>query len=704
MKPLRIAILWHMHQPDYRDPVAGRTLLPWTYLHAVKDYGEMLKTAAEVAGARMTFNLVPTLVEQLDRYVSGEANDHWLELARQDPASMSQAERGILLDQFFSVHHERHVFPLPKYRQLLKRRGELRIPEADDFSEQDLRDLQVLFLLAWSGHHLGRSETVRRLRHQAEGFTEQDKAELLALYDREISGVLDLYRDLEAQERIEISVTPYAHPILPLLCGNQVAREAVPGTPLPQRPYRHPEDAQLQVRYGLQLVRERFGDRQRGMWPAEGAVSEAALQILRQNGAAWVASDEDILHKSLPDGLSRRELLYRPYSYQQLPILFRNRELSDRIGFVYAHWQPERAAEDLIGHLKRAAHIAPDGLLPLILDGENCWERYQDNGYPFLRALYSGILATPELRMVTVSEALAEMHPTPLQRIAPGSWINGNFQIWIGHPEENRAWDLLDTARQETGLEPVVAAALDNPGQPLPEAVLHLLRAEGSDWFWWFGDDHVTAQADLFDKLFRRHLEALYQAGGKPVPDTLNQPIKPPRFKLSVEEPQTCLTPCVDGRISDFFEWLGAGRADLKTTGAMHGSSDRFAALYFSYDDANFYLRIDPLGTLELQGGQRLEVKLECGSNWRLILDPQREQAELRKVGAPRVTTHCPAVIGKVIEIALPLARLGLAPGDVLQFSLLLFDGDSEMARWPAESRLSLPYRGNLLDADAWSL
>ncbi|HKI51556.1 MAG TPA: glycoside hydrolase family 57 protein [Geothermobacteraceae bacterium] len=702
MKPLRIAILWHMHQPDYRDPVAGQTLLPWTYLHAVKDYGEMLKTAAECPAARMTFNIVPTLIEQLDRYCAGEANDHWLELARRDPAGMAPAERSILLSHFFSVHHERHVFPYPKYRELLKRRGEE--PQSADFSAQDLRDLQVLFLLAWSGHHLGQNELVKRLRAKGEGFSEPDKLRLFEFYDQEVAGVLELYRQLETAGRIEISVTPYTHPILPLLCGNQIAREACPGTPLPQQSFRHPLDAELQVRYGLQLVRERLGDRTRGMWPAEGAVSEAALKILQRQGAAWVASDEGILHKSLPGGLSSRDQLYRPYSFQGLPILFRDRELSDRIGFVYAHWQPERAARDLLGHLQRAARNAPDGLLPLILDGENCWERYQDNGYPFLRALYQGISTAPELKMVTVGEALTGLQPTPLQRLAPGSWINSDFQIWIGHPEENQAWDLLDTARADSGLEPLIVKALDDPAQPLPEALLHLLRAEGSDWFWWFGDDHVTAQADLFDKLFRRHLEALYQSVGKTAPEALSRPIKPPRFKQTIVEPRVCFTPKIDGQISDYFEWLGAGHADLKSTGAMHGASELFSTLYFGYDHQHFYLRIDPLVSLQLQADQRLELRLETSTAWRLLLDAQKPHAKLIDKETGSVVADCPAAVGKVIEIALPLAALDLVPGDPLQCALLLLDANNELARWPAESNLSLPYRGKLLEADSWSL
>jgi len=706
MKPLRIAILWHMHQPDYRDPVAGRTLLPWTWLHAVKDYGEMLKTAAEFPAARMTFNLVPTLVEQLDRYADGSARDHWLELAAADPAGLEQADRELLVTQFFSVHTERHILPFPRYRLLARRKEEFTRGEAPPFSDQELRDLQVWFLLAWSGHHLGRHELLRALRGKGENFSEADKRALIDLYQQEVAGIIDRYRQMEQSGQIEVSVTPYAHPILPLLCGTPIAREATPGIALPRTEYRHPEDAVLQVRHGLRLVARRLGEKPRGMWPAEGAVSEEALAILKTEGAQWAASDEGILAKSLPGGLRQRSDLYRPYSFNGLPLIFRDRELSDRIGFVYAHWQPQRAADDLLGHLQRAASAAPGGLLSLILDGENCWERYQENGYPFLAALYQGILDDPNLRMVTVSEALAETKPVPLPKLAPGSWINSDFCIWIGHPEENTAWDLLEDARRDNLPQLQQALTTARAGNDPDETLLHLLRAEGSDWFWWYGDDHVTAQADLFDRLFRRHLEELYRECGTPVPDSLGVPIKPPSKPLAVREPSACFTPLIDGRISDYFEWIAAGSADLSAGGAMHAGHNEFSLLRWGYDAEYLYLLLDPDEELASLTGPEggLELRLQAEHAWVARFSSGSRELTLRRSDRDRISARGPAAAGRVVELGIPLRPLKLSPGGKLLLSIHLLRASGELARWPAEHPLELVYRGATLDLEHWYL
>ncbi len=704
MKPLRVAILWHMHQPDYRDPVSGLTLLPWTYLHAVKDYGEMLKTAAEVPGARMTFNLVPTMLEQLARYTDGSARDLWIEAAAKPAGQLNAEERTLILRQFFSVHGDRHIQPFRRYRELARRRGTSPEPDLHAFSEQDLRDLQVWFLLAWSGHHLRReSALLKYLLVKGENFTEEEKAQLLALYARQVEEVVELYRNAEEKGDIEVSVTPYTHPILPLLCGTAVAREATPGIQLPTAAFKHPEDARLHVRLGLDFISEKLGAKKRGMWPSEGSVSEEVIRILAEEGAAWAASDEGILARSLPGGLADRRRLYRPYSYAGLPLLFRDRNLSDRIGFVYAHWSPERAAADLIEQLKRVATLAPDGLIPLILDGENCWERYQDNGHPFLIALYQGLLAEPSLRMVTVGEALAEMKPEPLPKLAAGSWINSNFCIWIGHPEENTAWDQLEQTRREV-LEATGLTVPDGrDGSPLPETLMHLLRAEGSDWFWWYGDDHSTDQADIFDLLFRRHLEALYREAGLPVPAHLFQPIKPGRTIKTVTEPTALFTPLIDGRVSDYFEWLAAGSADLGTTGAMHTAHHReFSVLHYGYDRERLYLRLDPEEDLRALLGSdgHLEIRFgeEAGGIARLVPGGSLRLSN----GEGAHLADGAAVCARIVELAIPLKPLALVPNAPLILSLHLFKGGEETARWPAEGPLRLPYRGESLELDDW--
>ncbi len=705
MKPLKVAILWHMHQPDYRDPVSDQTLLPWTYLHAVKDYAEMLKTAEEAEGARMTFNLVPTMLEQIERYARGEARDIWMEAAAKNPAGMNEEERRFLLTQFFSIHSERHILPYPRFRELARRRGSGTKVAVANFSDQDLRDLQVWFLLAWTGHHLRReSDHIGYLLEKGEKFTEPDKAQLIALYDGVVAGLIDRYRELEEAGIIEISVTPYAHPILPLLCGTDTAAQATAGIQLPATSFHHPGDARLQIRLGLDFVAERLGEKPRGMWPSEGAVSEQALRIMGEEGALWAASDEGILGKSLPGGLQERQRLYQPYAFDGLPLVFRDRDLSDRIGFVYAHWEPQRAAADLLGQLRRIAATSPGGVVPLILDGENCWERYQDNGHPFLIALYRGLIADPALEMVTVSEAVEAMEPTELQRISPGSWINSDFTIWIGHPEENTAWEWLERARRDTLGKGSLPEVVERNGGAVPETVMHLLRAEGSDWFWWFGDDHVTAQADIFDRLFRRHLEALYREAGLPVPQHLHQPIKPPLKPGVVHEPTALFTPSIDGRVTDYFEWLAAGSADLSAGGAMHASHSEFEVLHYGYDEQFFYLRLDPQEDLSSLLGPHgiLEARIVTAETWLARLDPAADALTLFREKTRQVAAKGEAACHQIVEMAVPLAPLGLEPGATLNLSFHLISDGSESARWPAEAPLQLAYRGAELAADEW--
>ncbi|TYO99070.1 alpha-amylase/alpha-mannosidase (GH57 family) [Geothermobacter ehrlichii] len=694
MKQLNVCILWHMHQPDYRDPVSGLTLLPWTWLHAVKDYGEMLRTMAGIEAARITFNLVPVLVEQLDRYARGEVQDLWLELARRDPRDLDDDERRFLVDRFFTVHAERHILPNRRYRELARKKE---TGGAGEFREKDLRDLQVWFLLSWTGHHLRQEPPVKELLAKQEGFSEAEKAGLLDRLDAEVAGILPLYRQLEEEGRIEISFTPYAHPILPLLCNTAIAAEASPATTLPATGFRHPEDARLQIRRGRDLIQHYLGVRPRGMWPAEGAVSEEALQLMIDEDIPWAASDEGILHRSLPGGLRNRKDLYRPYSYRGLPLIFRDLELSDRIGFVYAHWKPKRAAEDLIGHLERAAEQAPGGLLALVLDGENCWESYEENGYPFLRTLYEGIGASSRLRLTTVSEALHHCRTRSLKRLAPGSWINSDFHIWIGHPEENRAWELLARARSET--------FGDQAPQPDDRRSDHLLRAEGSDWFWWYGDDHASAQADTFDLLFRRHLEALYLATGRSAPPELKQPIKPPVSKRRrLREPTALFTPTINGQAGDYFEWLAAGRASLTGGGAMHPRDQLFTSLLFGYDLKHLFLRLDPHAHQDdlLEEGHHLDIHLTAADAWLARFVPKSGEVFLYRAGDSRIVGRGKGAVEQVVELAIPLAPLELKAGDVLLLSLHLCEQDREMARWPVEAPLEIPYRGTLLEADEW--
>ena len=699
---LKVCILWHMHQPDYRDPISGQTLLPWTWLHGVKDYAEMLETIRET-GARVTVNLVPSLLEQLERYAQHKDQDRWLQLASTPPGQLSDEERRFMVEHFFSVNEDTQILPNHRYHQLYLQRGSGH-GTVQNFSDQDLLDLQVWFLLAWTGSHLRRrSRLVADLLGQQGLFREEQKQQLLECCHEELSRVIDLHRELESAGLIEISVTPYAHPILPLLCDLQVAQEPSPGLPLPAADFQHPEDARLQVREGLRTAERIFGPGGRGMWPSEGAVSAAAVTLMAEEGVRWAASDEDILARSLPEGLAERAQLYRIYSYADLPLLFRDRELSDRIGFLYAGWETAEAVNDLLDRLRRIAGQAPGGTVAIILDGENCWERYADNGYPFLRDFYTALNEDPHLEMSTIDAALRNSRPEPLENLAAGSWIRGDFTTWIGHPEENRAWELLHQARNEI-FSNELSEVLESPAEPPGDLVRELLRAEGSDWFWWYGDEHVTAQADIFDRLFRLHLEGLYHLRGLPVPARLHQAIKPVTRKISGFEPTACFSPQIDGRINDYFEWLAAGCLELSAGGAMYASRAGLRELYYGYDREQLYFRIDQADLLKRLCGRNGHFEIRLSGRIQLTARYALGSGELQLVrdGAP--VGRGRAACRQVLEIAVPLAELQLDAGEQLQVSCHALHARRENGRWPTEGHALLCYRGQALDEENWSV
>ncbi|WP_020675162.1 glycoside hydrolase family 57 protein [Geopsychrobacter electrodiphilus] len=700
-KRLKIAILWHMHQPDYRDPTNGRTLLPWTWLHAVKDYGEMLETVAECQ-APVTINLVPTLLEQLDRYRRGVDADSWLELARKDAAELALPERIFLLEQFFSVNDQRHLLPHPRYRQLRQKRGRDPVASAPDFSAQELRDLQVWFLLSWTGYHLRKREPlIGQLLRRGDMFTEAEKADVFNICNAEVTRIIDRHAELEAAGLIEISLTPYAHPILPLLCELRRASEPSPGISLPLADFHYPEDARLQIREGVRTGNQLLGERTRGIWPAEGAVSEDAIRLLAEEKVLWAASDEGILARSLPNGLTDRRALYQVYSYAGLPLVFRDREISDKIGFLYADWPAKEAVADIIRQLKAIKNTVPEGLVPIILDGENCWERYVDNGYPFLQQLYRALLDDPAFDLCTIGQAVADSQPQPLEKLAAGSWIRSDFTTWIGHPEENRGWELLATARHAC-LTDQVARALKTPELPINEQLRELLRAEGSDWFWWFGDEHQTTQANIFDRLFRSHLEGLYHLSGLPTPPNLQHPIKPPRAQIRSCEPAERFTPRIDGQVGDYFEWLAAGEIDLAAAGAMHAIQQGPSRLFYGYDETSLYLRVDEVKLLKqlcTEWGY-FEIHLHGRRNLCLRWQPQKNLLELfsqeEKLGEGR------AVAGNILELEIPLKLLVLTPNDELRLFCCCVQQGRSAGRWPGEGDAPLIYRGALLDEENW--
>jgi alpha-amylase/alpha-mannosidase (GH57 family) len=723
-EPLYVCFLWHMHQPFYKDPVQGEYVLPWTYLHAVKDYYDMPAIVDATPGAKVVFNLVPSLLEQIREYAAGTAVDPFLLHARMSPAEMNEEQRLFLVENFFSANKKRMIEPHKRYLELYCLAGDGAPQSARDrlhsLTDQDLLDLQVWFYLSWTGEAARRRfPAFGQLIAKGEKFDAADKALLFDTQRALIAEILPLYKRLHEEGKVELSVTPYFHPILPLLCDSRIAQIAMPKVNLPGIPFKHSEDARAQVAQGIASFQEIFGFAPSGMWPSEGSVSDEALSIMAQAGLEWSASDEWVLSQTLPAGLGRdREALYHAYAFNQegreISLFFRDHGLSDLIGFTYSQWEADRAVGDFLGKLKEVRQRCRcSSVVSIIMDGENAWEYYEDNGLPFLSKLYAALAKCPELEPATFSEVLRLVpERRSLGRIHPGSWINANYGIWIGHPEENLAWEHLAKARAAAVQESPAVASLLSGGKGGDQASLlvckSLYAAQGSDWFWWYGDDHFSPHAGSFDLLFRRHLMNVYRLLGMDVPGELYEPIKKQFPAGFVREPAALITPDVTGSVSDYFEWLAAGLYDLtKQSSVMHAAESLLQSFYYGFDRNFFYVRIDGVQSLEktFQKDDCLSLHLIHGKEFRLDMQLAGSEGELQVKGGAvwrPSGTLAQYRIGRIAEARLPLSALGLSAGDKLFTYFTFFRGGQELGRWPADTPLLLNYAGPDLDGDSW--
>jgi len=611
MAQLRVVVLWHQHQPFYKDLVTGRYRLPWTRLHALKDYYGMVKLLDEFPLVHQTFNLVPSLITQIQDYVSGEAQDPFLQVAAKPAKDLTEQERRFALQYLFQAHPVNVIGRYPRYRELWEKfRSAGESPERAEkyFNAQDFTDLQVLSQIGWFDEYFLEEKDIAELIRKGANYSLEDQRMLIAR-ERELLGrVLPAHAEAARKGLIEISTSPFYHPILPLVCDTQMGAVSTPGLPLPQNRYRHPDDAREQLRRGLDLHERVFGVRPQGVWPSEGSVSEEVLAIACKLGVRWMATDEGVLGRTLGTNFSRdgygrlnsdlAHKLYTIYQYEKddtrMNMLFRDHTLSDLIGFVYSGMPPQDAANSLIQKIKDSAQPVlangVDAVVPIILDGENAWEYYPQSGREFLRRFYDGLQKDPGIEAVTVSEAI-ERHktPAPLQSLVPGSWINANFNVWIGAPEDNRAWDYLHHARD--------FCAQSSAGAPEKQRALafeEILIAEGSDWNWWYGPEHHSANDRDFDELYRKHLSNVYQALGGIPPDYLSQPIAGGGGRPAFTAQRAYIHPRIAGDMVRYFEWMGAAcyTADQRS-GSMHGKQFLIDEVFAGIDEEYVYGRLD---------------------------------------------------------------------------------------------------------------
>ncbi len=620
-----------MHQPFYQDPITRVATMPWVRLHGTKDYRDLAWVHQQVPSARATVNWVPSLMQQLADAANLDHRDAFLSVALKDASSLTDDDVAYLRQHFFSIHQPTLLEPHAGYRAIRDK-----VTADKPLTEAERRDLQVWHTLAWCGHVV-RSETVaQRLFAQGSNFSEADKHALHEAICHGLADLPDVWGALARSGSVELSTTPYAHPILPLLLDTHAATAADPATPLPARRLHAPGDAAAHVRAGLAAHTETFGTPAIGMWPAEGAVSPAALQVFAAAGVQWLATDEALLDKSLGRRATASERL-SPWEFEGVKLVYRDHDLSDRIGFVYADWQPERAyadfADAVANRRDALGGTERDGVLLVALDGENCWERYPSGIAGFLPGLYKAIEALSGVELATISSALARVPARPLPAMATGSWIDGTLRTWIGDPVKNRGWDLLSDARAAVHAHYADFSAIEAGD---PELAQLLLAAESSDWWWWFGEGHSSPYDSAFDHLFRRHLQAIYQRIGEPVPDALRSPLAQPTPALR-EAPCETFSPAVDGHSAWFFKWHGAGVVS-PAAGADHRAARLIERLHYTVDADTLYLRVDlgpePRASL---GTHRVELEV----------DGQRQQ-----LWPGNNTTLC--ALADVLEVAVP--------------------------------------------------
>lgn len=721
MPAVNLAFVWHQHQPYYPDRIGGENPMPWVRLHGTKDYWGMAWHIKEVPEFRCTINLVPSLLEQLIAYTDGGASDRHLDVSRTPADGLSEADTRFLLDQFFMANYDNMIRPYPRYAELHQKRAANSDPferAIQRFTERDLRDLQVWSNLTWFHPLLFDLDSdLKAFLLKGHGWTEVEKSWLLRKQLDVLRKIIPLHRELMQSGQVELTTTPFYHPILPLLWDKRSARQAMPGCVLPKYLDSYREDAVAQLKKGVEFHRELFGVNPVGMWPSEGSVSQEVIAAIADQGIEWIATDEEILAASTNGWVSRDgsgylrnpEMLYRPWRLEEqgrpMQIIFRDHALSDLIGFQYQRSDPQHAANDLLGKIDAigfatAPHNAGrPALVPVILDGENCWEYFADGGVQFLRTLYRSCVSHPNVQPVRVQDHIREFPATDrITHLFAGSWINHNFAIWIGHSEDHTAWDLLHQTREFLKQTEINQASSAHPISPevLSRAWDEIYIAEGSDWFWWFGDDHSSAQDGLFDHLFRKHLKNVYILLKTPYPVQLDRLIGSVGQKPMQTEPKGFLKVKIDGR-QTYFEWINAGHY---VSGSERGTMTMVTRgiireIFFGFDADRFLLRLDTAGRAleDLKAIDEIRIGFASPNEVEIRISGFREGSLIAAIQFTDQTvalSQAEVAVHSVVEVAASLTTMNFVRGARVEFYVAAFINDQCEDRVPREGLLTM--------------
>lgn len=609
---IKLALYWHMHQPFYKNLLSGEYILPWVRLHTLKDYYGMVAILKDFPKIKVNFNLVPSLLAQILDYVNKEAEDSYIILSNKTASELTEDEKLFILKNFFSANLKHMIEPNERYYELLKKRGSLATPKAlqqvlNKFNEQDFLDLQIWFRLVWLDEIAKEDPLIKNLITKGRNYQEKDKEIISAKEEEIIKAVIPEYKAALERNQIELTTSPFYHPIMPLLINSDIAQESNQKYKNLPPSYQYPIDLDTQLFNSINLHQQLFGRKPSGLWPPEGSVSVNIIPFLIKYGFKYFATDEEILAYSLgiynfrdPNrNIIDPTILYTPYEInvgdKKINILFRDKWLSDLISFFYQSFDAEKAVEDLLKRLKLIYETWKQDYEPLILiimDGENAWEWYPKNGRIFLKKFYEAISQQDWIETTLISDYLeGNQKRLSLNHLHPGSWINHDFSIWIGHPEDNLAWTLLKESRELIDS----SSNIDENKKKL--ALQSIYIAEGSDWYWWFGEEHSSEHDEVFDQLFRTHITNIYSLLNINPPEILSFPIKQ-KIKEGIVDflipPTSLITPKIDGEISSYFEWMGAGELKLSYLFSTHRPSQvPIKKLLYGFDKNFLYFRLD---------------------------------------------------------------------------------------------------------------
>jgi alpha-amylase/alpha-mannosidase (GH57 family) len=713
-----VVFLWHMHQPYYVDPTTRTATMPWVRLHAVKGYLDMISVLEDFPTIRVNFNLTPVLMLQIKELAEGTVRDRWLEWSRKPAADLDEDEKFALLENFFKIHWDNLIKPFPRFWELLNKRG-LGFYHDDVrrglryFSAQEFLDLQTWFNLAWCGYTADRLyPELAELKRKGRGFTEEEKNRVLDIHLEILRLLPGKYRAAEERGQVELTTTPFFHPILPLVYDSAFAERCLPGRQFPKR-FHWPQDAAAHLELAVAQHREMFGRAPRGLWPSEGSIAPELIPLMQRCGIEYFCSDEENLFNSLRldpayagmhmDHLELFQGWRVAYDGSAVNAVFREKPLSDFIGFMASRNEPGQAAAHLLTHLRHIAGLVPKdtGLIPLILDGENAWETFADGGEGFLRALYGGIAADPALLWSCTIEDYFRAHPPEkaLSTLHTGSWISSNFDIWIGEDEENRGWNLLGETREYLQRQ-IDAGALSVEQQQ--RALREIYAAEGSDCFWWYGPDFSTENDGLFDQLFRQHLKNVHTICGHTPPAELDTPITSARVAPLYEKPSRLITPSISGLRPTFFAWLGAGSYVAGSEqGAMFRADRMVSKILFGSDLHLLYLRLDFAKrdrlAVAVQFHEPAGFEIKTGE----LESAAAYEFTLVHRGSP-LRTCTTLAFGEHLVLGIPLADLGLTGGASVGFQVRIYKAGIERECYPENVPIQFGLPGEEVALERW--